>query len=653
MTIDITYYNVSCKSNSFSIAEVEKQSSEDAITTLKNIERIFQGSQTFLRSFEETSSKKLANIAYTILDNQEKYSFSSLEKEEVDVTCKKIEELVKNFKSLSLSPVVLKKEPKKPINIFSSPLPSVIINLMIDFLPTSDQLIFFLKNYLEESLTEKELEELSCLKNENNEFDNKELEKILKNTSIDLLLKIFSCEEIHNPSFEQLKAFLLEANNWENNREKLQELLENTLEKILNTKKLEEDLKTESEKILINKSNINLKKTIKILKEKGASLSRPLLLFAGNNDQLRCENILTLNLFDINSPYLIERHFNMDNFEIHYSRYIHDWSLFMIAVEKNLKEMCTFLLQNKANINFQDSRGWSPLMLAVNKNDKLMCEFLIDNGANLQDKNKEGQTAFTLAIKRGYKEIYELLFNKTIDIEYLDNEGNTLLLIAIKYRNKKIFEKLLERGAKVNVQDSDGWTPLMRLASHGHADMISTLLKHNPDLDIQSKWGDSALTLAASNNNNALSFLLIKHHININFVNKRGRSALTIAIENENYALQEKLKKEDADINAVNKNRETALMWAVKERNVSFTEQLISLDANINLVDLNENSALMYAVQNEDLSLCKLLIKNGAKTNLMNEEGESVITYVQNHAKEGFRKLFMELIDKISEEPKE
>ena len=67
-----------------------------------------------------------------------------------------------------------------------------------------------------------------------------------------------------------------------------------------------------------------------------------------------------------------------------------------------------FLLDNRVDINSQDSAGCSPLIIAAQHNMPNCVIFLVKNGADLTLRDNNGDTAAHWAAYKGYVELFSL-----------------------------------------------------------------------------------------------------------------------------------------------------------------------------------------------------------------------------------------------------
>lgn len=86
------------------------------------------------------------------------------------------------------------------------------------------------------------------------------------------------------------------------------------------------------------------------------------------------------------------------------------WTPLVAAVYRGHLKAVRFLVENGADVNFQDSDGWSPLYAAVAENRQEIIDYLLENGANPRLKNNKKKSALSLAQEKShtlYRQILE------------------------------------------------------------------------------------------------------------------------------------------------------------------------------------------------------------------------------------------------------
>lgn len=120
------------------------------------------------------------------------------------------------------------------------------------------------------------------------------------------------------------------------------------------------------------------------------------------------------------------------------------------------------LIKEGADLNDRTEAGESVLAYALKSRvDQDMLELLIDNGADLFYQDDEGVSIFDFAITYNNMYIIKLLMEKGKDInETTRKSGFTPLMAAVCYGRHDILRLLLEAGADVNAVESKGLTAL-------------------------------------------------------------------------------------------------------------------------------------------------------------------------------------------------
>jgi ankyrin repeat protein len=95
-----------------------------------------------------------------------------------------------------------------------------------------------------------------------------------------------------------------------------------------------------------------------------------------------------------------------------------------IAHNGNVKSLDYIYQYYKNDINIQTNEDWTPLHYACFKNRMDVCSYLIDNNADLYIKNKQGLTPIEVAVLNDNFELFEALLTYYKEIVYSINKGH-------------------------------------------------------------------------------------------------------------------------------------------------------------------------------------------------------------------------------------
>lgn len=101
------------------------------------------------------------------------------------------------------------------------------------------------------------------------------------------------------------------------------------------------------------------------------------------------------------------------------------------------------LLQNKLDINTQNTKGDTPLHIAILTNRSDIVEMLLENNTNPNIRNKKGNTALHLSIKEGNRDLSFLLLNYNADFSIKNNKGESCFMLAQRMQNPDIFNNMI------------------------------------------------------------------------------------------------------------------------------------------------------------------------------------------------------------------
>ncbi len=196
------------------------------------------------------------------------------------------------------------------------------------------------------------------------------------------------------------------------------------------------------------------------------------------------------------------------------------------AVGNNDLDLVDKYIQNGGNINITDEEeGKTLLMMAAKSGHLDMMKLLVNNGADLHFQNLQGATALMLACQYGQKEAVEFLINKKANLDLRDGEGSTALMIAVRRHINKSNEGKMRPITRSIDTGRSIWTKKDNLEN------IILLIKAKANLDIQDNERNTALMLALSFGLNDVALLLLEagaDHNNLK--NKDNQTAKIIAI---------------------------------------------------------------------------------------------------------------------------
>eukprot|EP01112_Ceratiomyxa_fruticulosa_P002282 TRINITY_DN1239_c0_g2_i2.p1 TRINITY_DN1239_c0_g2~~TRINITY_DN1239_c0_g2_i2.p1 ORF type:complete len:313 (-),score=67.20 TRINITY_DN1239_c0_g2_i2:214-1152(-) len=119
-----------------------------------------------------------------------------------------------------------------------------------------------------------------------------------------------------------------------------------------------------------------------------------------------------------------------------------------------------FLINNGADIHYQDEFKWSALLHACAEGHTLVVKCLIDNGANLTQTTLDGANPLHLAVSARNADLVKLLLDSGCNPSLPADKAVTPLHLACLIDDPKIVELLVEKGAEIDRRTMEGQTPL-------------------------------------------------------------------------------------------------------------------------------------------------------------------------------------------------
>ena len=305
-------------------------------------------------------------------------------------------------------------------------------------------------------------------------------------------------------------------------------------------------------------------------------------------------------------------------------------------------DMVSLLLEKGANIEYKGKYESTPLFVATCNGNLALVSLLLEKGADIECENEDGLTPLFAAATNGYLDIVSLLLEKGADFEHEGRNGMTPLEYAVRKKDKEIISLLLERGADIEHASEMGFTPLIHAISGGNQEVVSFLLENGANIEHETENEVTPLIHAVSEKNKEVVSLLLKKGANIEHETKKF-TPLTFAISDKNFETSDKSKEivsllieKGADINRESlHNGQTPLTLAIGQNKKDAVLLLLKngADPNKRLKDNSSPLAIAFSagtVSNMKISrngsplltdfsgnyreICSLLMENGANS---------------------------------------
>jgi ankyrin repeat protein len=140
-------------------------------------------------------------------------------------------------------------------------------------------------------------------------------------------------------------------------------------------------------------------------------------------------------------------------------------------------DLIKFMIENRADINVQDSHGSTPLMSAVYARDLELAKYLLESNADPNIKNINGETPIVPAASMGDIPMVELLLSSGADPNVIPLDKETALMEAAKGGYKEIVIMLIEKGAKTHFKNTWKETAQVLAQQNGHKEIVEILKK--------------------------------------------------------------------------------------------------------------------------------------------------------------------------------
>ncbi|AXK48099.1 hypothetical protein CRU87_01685 [Aliarcobacter trophiarum LMG 25534] len=327
---------------------------------------------------------------------------------------------------------------------------------------------------------------------------------------------------------------------------------------------------------------------------------------------------------------------------------IKDEPILLSCCKKDLYSSCLWLLENKIDIELENSLKESAIFYAIYSKDIKLLETLIDFGANLNHLNIKNRTVLQESIHNANKKIVRFLIQKINSFTNCDINGNNVLFDAIISGNINIIKKLVSlQKIDLNHKNIAGNTILHLENCYKNIDLALYLLNQGADPTIPNSKSISYLFFAVTKGLSAFNFIKRASELgfNLNQKNSENKNILMKAVEhflqviktNQKESQSELIKElvhQNINVQSIDNNNETIFFNITR----SFDRDLIHYLLN-NLEKLNLNrqnidglTVLTILILNgiANMDLIKLYIEKGANLEFKNRDNVCVIEALIN-----------------------
>lgn len=319
--------------------------------------------------------------------------------------------------------------------------------------------------------------------------------------------------------------------------------------------------------------------------------------------------------------------------------------------------IASYLVENKAATDVQDTSGSTPLHEAVRYGRTEIVSLLLGAGANPNARDNIGKTPLLLSIPHeAQNDIYSSLLSGRSDTKIKDTYGDTVLHIATMTNAPvDLLAKFIASGADINARNKEGVTPLAiavekKIASHvkyyadkganihtkdtkcrtplimalnADGNLIEQIVNRN-NVVLQDSSGNMALHIAILNDVELPKIqYILSLTDDVNIRNGDGNTPLYLAVLKNRQKLGDLLLQKNADVFATNNKNRSPLSLALNAGGAVM--DWILTPKTVTARDGSGNTALHYASEWGLEDAITAIIQKGGDAEARNANGETPI----------------------------
>ncbi|MGH0190065.1 UNVERIFIED_CONTAM: hypothetical protein FKN15_042154 [Acipenser sinensis] len=303
------------------------------------------------------------------------------------------------------------------------------------------------------------------------------------------------------------------------------------------------------------------------------------------------------------------------------SQSVNGYTPLIIAALYKYPDLCSLLIEHKADVNLSDEDKWTPLHFASQNGDDRIVRLLLDSNADVNAKERDGWAPLHLASQNGHENVVRVLLPRRAAIDLQENKNRTALHIAATFGHINILKLLLSQGADLNKKQKDCQTALHLASEKGHFRVARLLVKSRADLNSTDSNHYTVLHMAALKGYNGICRHLLKHSANPNLKTMQGWTPLHLAAFNGHAVTVRLLKENHAKLNVRGDMGWTPLHLATRSGQEEVISELLEAGADPNVAEESGWTPLHLAIQRGSFLNVLKLIDHCANVNARNRFG--------------------------------